>query len=277
MIETERFAGRLSGPALLLLGGVHGDEKPGTLALERLVADLRSGAVAPSRGSVVVVPRVNAEACAAGKHAVDENLNRIVFRHENPVTLEQRLANELLPLFDAADVVLDLHSAPAPTRPFAFLDEESPEIRAWADALGVDFLVAGWPALYAGAGHVTTTEQAKSRGKRGLTVEVGQNDDPAGAERGYLFALRTLAHFGLIEPVPAPLSARRLRLTQVVRREREGAFARPWENFDRVAKGEAVARYADGVELLAEADAFVIMPYAAAALGEEWYYLAVES
>lgn len=244
-------------------------------ALAKLLDQLHAGRIRLLRGKVTVAARVNAAAAKRGVHFIEENLNRIVRRHDASATHEQRLANELIPLIDAADAVLDLHGTPAPTRPFVFLDDESPENRAWADKLGADYLLCGWPALYSDGKTVTTTEYAQSRGKRALTVEVGQNDDAACAETGLAFALRSLAHFGLTSaasPVPAP---RALRLTRVVYREREGAFARPWKNFDTVNEGEVLARYADGVESTAPGDGVVIMPFEGAEFGSEWFYLAV--
>lgn len=274
MIDTVRFDSLSPGPHLLFLGGVHGDETPGILALVKLLGDLHTGGVRLVRGKLTIIPRVNAGAVKRGLHFLEENLNRIVKRHGAPATHEQRLANELIGHLDAADAVLDLHGTPAPTRPFVFLDDESPENRSWAEALGADYLLCGWPALYSGGKTVTTTEYAQSRGKRALTVEVGQNDDVASAALGHAFALRSLAHFGLTTPVSPANPPRALRLTRVVYREREGAFARPWSNFDPVKSGEVLARYADGVELTASEDGFMLMPFAGAELGGEWYYLA---
>lgn len=275
MIDTARFDSLAPGPHLLLLGGVHGDEKPGSLALEKLSVEIQSGRLRLLRGKITIAARVNAEALTLGRHFIEENLNRIVRRYGAPATHEQRLANELVSLLDAADAVLDLHGTPAPSRPFVFLDDESPDNRAWADALGVDFLLSGWPALYAGGRTVTTTEYAQALGKRALTVEAGQNDEPKSAELGFAFALRSLAHFGLTAPVAPAGAARPLRFTRVVYRERDGAFAREWKNFDPVKRGELLARRAGGAELTAPEDGYVLMPFEGAEIGKEWYYLAV--
>lgn len=275
MIDARRYFSRGPGPRVLLLGGVHGEEKPGVLALERLDAELASDGLSLARGQLTIVPRANAEAVARGLHFVDENLNRVVRPHPAPANREQALASELAALIAAHDAVLDLHGTPAPTVPFVFLDDESVPVRGWAEALGAEYLILGWPALYAGSDALTTTGYAQSLGKRALTVEAGRNDDPAAAEFAFDAARRAIAHFGLIIGTPRRPRPKALRLTAMVRREREGKFARPWKNFDPVAKGEPIARYADGVELLAPEDAFVVMPYEAAAVGEEWYYLAV--
>lgn len=272
MLDTVCFDSLSPGPHLLFLGGVHGDENPGVASLVSLLEDLYAGRVRLLRGKLTIVARVNAGAVKRGVHFLDENLNRIVKPHDAPATHEQIIVNELLPLLDAADAVLDLHGTPAPTRPFVFLDDESPESRAWAEALGADYLLSGWPALCPGG--KTTAEYALSKGKRALTIEVGQNDDASCAALGRGFALRSLAHFGLTAPASQTKPSRVLRLTAVVFREREGTFARPWSNFDPVKEGQVLARYADGAELTAPEDGFVIMPFEGAELGGEWYYLA---
>lgn len=275
MIDAHRFFSRGPGPRVLLLSGVHGEEKPGVIALERLAAEFSSGRLTLARGQLTVVPRVNAEAVARGVHFIDENLNRIVRPHEAPANREQGLAAELAALIAAHDAVLDIHGTQAPSAPFVFLDDESVPVRGWAEALGAEFLVTGWPALYPDSDAGTTTQYAQGLGKRALTVEAGRNDDPAAAEFAFDAARRAIAHFGLIVGRPRRPRPKALRLTEVVRREREGSFVRPWKNFDPVTKGQVIARYVDGVELAAPEDSFVVMPYEAAAVGEEWYYLAV--
>ncbi|MBI5247240.1 MAG: succinylglutamate desuccinylase/aspartoacylase family protein [Elusimicrobia bacterium] len=271
MIETVRLTGPQSGPTVLILGGVHGEEKPGWMSVERLIA---SGPKL-ERGTALLTPRVNALAVSRGLHHIDENLNRIVRRHESPRTHEQKLANELIALIDSADVVLDMHGAPAPTVPFAFLDDEAAPNKAWAEALGCDWLITGWPALYEHAGTMTSTEYAQSRGKRDLTIEVGCNTDESSAARGVEFGLRTLAHFGLIGRRPAPKKPGILRMRRLILREEAGRFVRPWANFHRVAKGELIARYDNGNEIRADEDSYIVMPFADAPVGAEWLYLAV--
>lgn len=275
MIDALRFFSPGPGPRVLLLGGVHGDEKPGVLALERLAAEFQSGRLSLARGQLTVVPRANREAVERGLHFVDVNLNRIVRPQPAPANHEQGLAGELAALIAAHDAVLDLHGTSAPTVPFVFLDDESVPVRGWAEALGADFLLTGWPALYAGSDALTTTGFAQSLGKPALTLEAGRNDDPLAAEFAFDAARRAIAHFGLIVGAPRRPKPRALRLTAVVRREREGKFARPWKNFDPVIEGEVLARYADGVELTACEDGVVVMPFEGAATGEEWFYLAV--
>ncbi len=86
LIDTVSFDSLVPGPRLLFLGGVHGDENPGMLALSRLLADLQAGKIRLLRGKVTVAARVNAGAAKRGLHFLEENLNRIVKRHDAPAT-----------------------------------------------------------------------------------------------------------------------------------------------------------------------------------------------
>ena len=66
-----------TGPDVLLTAGNHGDEYEGQIALLKLMRELEPGAV---RGRVIIVPRLNLPAAAAGRRTspVDGgNLNRL--------------------------------------------------------------------------------------------------------------------------------------------------------------------------------------------------------
>ncbi len=274
-VDALSFQGPAPGPNLLFLGGVHGDERPGVEALDRLARELAHGRLRLTRGHLCIVPRVNAAAVAANRRFIDENLNRIVTRHVAPKTQEQGVANALVPYLDDADVLLDLHATSARTAPFAFLDDEAPPMRAWADTSGARFVLTGWRALYPGNKTPTTTDYMLDRGKRALTVELGQKADPEAAHVGYGACLRTLAHFGLLSGVSDTQRPHCLKLTRVVYRERQGALTREWTNFDAVSAGTPIGQYEDGTTLASERDGYVVMPNPDAPLGEEWFYLAV--
>jgi predicted deacylase len=277
VIETRTFAAPEPGPRVLLFAGVHGDEIPGVLGLEALAAELSAGKIQLFKGAVTVAARVNAAALAQNRHFLDENLNRIMGAPSPAGGRERGLAAELAALIETHDAVLDLHATQEPSRPFAFLDDETPACRAWADVLGVDFLLAGWPALYVAEKTLTTTEHAARRGKLALTVEIGDNADPHGPALARAIAHNALARLGVAAGGIAVRPPRLLRLVSAPRRSGPGAFAKPWKSFDRVRAGEPLARYEGGEELRSPVDGFVVMPHAQAAIGEEWYYLAADS
>ncbi|MDE4132621.1 succinylglutamate desuccinylase/aspartoacylase family protein [Phaeobacter sp. QD34_3] len=98
------------GPTVLLMGGVHGDEYEGQIAISNLA---RSLAAEEIRGRVIFLPMANAPAAEAGLRTSpidDGNLNRL-FPGDPSGTPSQVIAHyieeELLPL---CDVMVDLHS-----------------------------------------------------------------------------------------------------------------------------------------------------------------------
>jgi predicted deacylase len=99
-----------AGPTVLLVGGNHGDEYEGQIALGRVIRD-----VAPDQvtGRLIILPAANFPAARAGRRTspIDGgNLNRS-FPGEAAGTLTQQIAHHiesvLLPM---ADAVIDIHS-----------------------------------------------------------------------------------------------------------------------------------------------------------------------
>jgi hypothetical protein len=66
-----------------------------------------------------------------------------------------------------------------------------------------------------------------------------------------------------------------LSLVDVIDRlDSADAFVREWSSFNKLAKGELIATRADGTELRAPEDGFIVFPDHKALPGNEWFYLA---
>lgn len=91
------------GPTVLVVGGIHGDERPGYRAAARFVG------VEPTAGTVVVVPRANRVAIEAGTRTGEHgDLNRKFPTGETPTTPLARAIWKVVERHDP-DVVIDLH------------------------------------------------------------------------------------------------------------------------------------------------------------------------
>ena len=112
------YAGQRSGPRLIILGAVHGDEVCGTLALRRIRAELDNGRLRIAAGSVTLVPVTNPLAFQLARRAGERDLNRRLCPVAHPRDFEDHVANWLCPLLASHDVLLDLHSFRAPGTPF---------------------------------------------------------------------------------------------------------------------------------------------------------------
>lgn len=277
------------GKTLAVMGAVHGNEHCGTEAITRLLADLDQGAVALKRGTLQLMPTANPRAYAQKVRFVERNLNRYLFPKQEKRHYEDHLDPIVCSFLDRADVLLDLHSYASQGGPFVFLGgtQSRPEEVAYARALGVRDFVCGWAEAFGSGGKggdkesQGTTEYARANGALAVTLECGHHSNADAADIGYRAILRALAHFDmldadcaaarLLEAGTAPEAQRCVWMKSVFYRDPGAGFVKPWQHFDRVAKGETLALLDTG-PLLAPEDGHIILPKASAAVGDEWFF-----
>jgi uncharacterized protein len=309
--KSVTYSATRPGVDLLVTGAVHGSEKCGTTAILRMMGDLDSGAVQLAAGSVTFVPITNPKAYLQNTRNGDRNLNRRLRPTTAPKEFEDHVANWLCPLMAKHDVLLDLHSFQAQGRAFVMVGPEDnagalePTKHAalelaLAKRLGVSRAVDGWLSTYAkgverrkayaishperakNVDHdaqygVGTTEFMRSTSGYALTLECGQHADPLAPEVGYDAIRNTLAHLGIAPAIadPESRSMEGLHLYEVIDKiDKDDAFAKPWQSFDPIAKGELIGTRASGIEFHAPTDGFIVFPNAMAEAGAEWFYLA---
>ena len=312
-LRVHQFKSLHGGPRLIVLGAVHGTEFCGARGIERVVAELDSGALNLVRGSVTLVPVTNPLAYQKGERNGDRNLNRNLRPTDTPQDFEDRIANVLCPMLAEHDVLLDLHSFQAPAEPFAMLGPvnnqgslepfaHAAQEEALVRCLGPRRVVEGWLSTFAvgvqerlsrthpteraqllstdPAYGVGTTEYMRSRGGYSITLECGQHHDPSAPEVAYQAIRNTLAHLRLIDAPPPVLrqDVELLRLTRVVDRyHADDRFTREWSSFDPVTAGTCIAHRHDGTPVLAPQDGFIVFPNPRSPAGNEWFYLAERS
>lgn len=309
--KSVHFASPQPGKRLLVLGAVHGNELAGTKGIQRVLAEIDAGQLVITKGSVTFVPITNPLAHERKQRNGDRNLNRNLGPTDTPQEFEDHIANWLCPLMAQHDVLLDLHSFQANGKPFVMVGPlnntgtlepftHAAEEEAMALILGVDRFVDGWLGTYArGVANrrarmgntmtrqqsldadprygVGSTEYFRSTGGYALTLECGQHDDPQGPEVAYRAILNTLAHLGLIDrPAPQPTkNIEALSIYEVIDRLHvDDNFSRGWQSFDVLKEGDLIGTRADGTQVLAETDGYILFPNAKAGVGQEWFYLA---
>jgi predicted deacylase len=313
-LQAHRYAGLEPGPKLIVTGAVHGNETCGTRAIERVIGELSRGEIEVSRGVLTLVPVANPLAFANARRTGDRNLNRRLQPAVTPADNEDRIANVLCPWLAEHDVLLDLHSFRNPGRPFVLRGpaDNAGALEPFAHAaeearlaahVGPARIVDGWMEAYAGgieqrrarlaatsgvAAAVTedasygvgTTEYMRSQGGYGITLECGQHDDPAAPEVGYLAIRQAIALLGLadlpLRPPVHPLECLHLA-TVIDRHHADDRFVQTWSSFDPLTEGELIARRADGSEVRAPGDGYIVFPDPGALPGHEWFYLAQQS
>ena len=312
-LRVHQFVGLERGPALIILGAVHGSEKSGTRGIERVLKELDSGKLTITYGRLTLVPVTNPLAYQKGERNGDRNLNRNLCPTATPQDFEDRIANALCPLLAQHDALLDLHSFQSPGEPFAMIGpaNNTGNLEPFAHAdqeqslalrLGPRRMVEGWLSTYAKGVQerlartpstdragllstdprygVGTTEYMRSQGGYAITLECGQHADPAAPDVAYRAIRNTLAHLGLVEEAdPAPHNdVEFLRLSQVIdRHHADDKFVQVWSSFDPVQAGQLIGTRYDGTPVLASADGYIVFPNGNATKGNEWFYLAQRS
>ncbi|OYU43976.1 MAG: succinylglutamate desuccinylase [Burkholderiales bacterium PBB4] len=312
-LRVHQFLGLEPGPALIVLGAVHGSEQSGSRGIERVLQELDSGALVLARGRLTMVPVTNPLAYQKVERNGDRNLNRNLRPTAQVQDFEDLIANVLCPLLAQHDGLLDLHSFQSPGRAFAMIGpanntgplepfSQAEKEQALALRLGPNRIVEGWLSTYAtgvqerlartpGSDRagllstdpsygVGTTEYMRTQGGFAITLECGQHADPAAPDVAYRAIRNTLAHLGLVDeaPPPACTDVEFLRLAQVVDKlHGDDAFAKVWSSFDPVHKGQLIGTRHDGTEVTASADGYIVFPNAKATQGNEWFYLAQRS
>lgn len=274
-INSFTFKANKEGPVLALLGGVHGNEVCGPKALTELVEELQSGKIKLLSGTVIIIPICHEAAFNAGKRQIEENLNRVFCRHANPKTLEQQLANEIIPLIEKAAYVLDIHSFHQPGQAVIFQDYATDGCTFLTSALPAKYKIVGWPDLYDTAENGYSTERfAHEHNMIGATFEAGFHEDPQAVIVAKKAALNVLRLLHMIEgAVETDGEPQTIQMTDVIYKQKEGHFVRPMSNIELFRKGEPVVLLDDGGQIVMPDDGMVLLANEKAQINAEWFYV----
>lgn len=278
MIALTEFIAPREGPSVLFLGAIHGNEKCGPHAINKVISDIQVGRLSLERGHAAFVPICNPLAYMRGVRCVDENLNRVLRPTKSPHSYEGTLANILCSLIDRYDVILDIHSITARGKPFICLDYPTEGNLALARILGPDIAILGWPELSEKIGPAylayDTTAYAANLRKDSVLIECGQHTDYSSVDTAYRAVVNALRHYCVVPGRVTPHTLTEIKMSQVFfRRHEMDRLVRGWNHLDQVQAGEAIISNADGTTIVAPHDAYIIMPNPDAEVAEDWLYL----
>ena len=274
------YGGDTDGPLVIGIGGMHGNEPAGALALQRVLQALRA-AEAPFRGSFVALAG-NRAALARGRRYIDEDFNRawsrervIRLRSRRPspdATSEELEQRDLLARLDAElaqrrgpAVCLDLHTTSAAGTPFAVIGD-TPQNRRFAFRLRAPVVLGLEERLES-----TILNHLGEEGHAAIGFEGGQHDSPS-AVAIHMAVIRTvLATAGCIRtedmPPPAhtdadpdaPPPVVEVCHHHVIREGDEFVMEPGFTNFQPVERGQVLARDRRGPIRAAESGQ-ILMP-----------------
>jgi predicted deacylase len=273
--------GESSGPTIIVVGGIHGNEPAGIRAAERVLARL-SRDDAGIRGELVAFGG-NLGALRLGRRYIDKDLNRLWSdeKIERAKKSPQRDAEdrELLDLLSAIEdtmarargdvYVLDLHTTSAAGTPFVLFGDTRRQRRFGCSfpipvVLGLEEQVEG---VLSGC--------TNARGCVSVAIEGGQHDDPASIDNLEACIWIALVSAGAIEKQRLPehddayrlLDRRRGSLPRVmevtarqaITADDQFRMAPGFANLDHARAGQLLAHDKNG-ELRAPRDMLVILP-----------------
>lgn len=277
-----RYGDRRTGPLVIAMAGIHGNEPSGVLACERVLDRLRSGQP-PMRGELVALTG-NLEALRRGVRFVARDLNRAWSEDDVATVLgadistaaedeEQRELHAALletVLGANGDVYfIDLHTSSADGPPFVTIGDTLRNRRLAMAVplpviLGLEEQVDGALLEYMNnSGHVT------------MGVEAGRHDHDSSVDHHEAVLWLTLVAAGLLEPADLPererLEARLRRASAGIPRiveVRHRHVVRPGDgfrmepgycNFTPVERGQVLAHDARG-PIRSPAKGLVLLP-----------------
>jgi len=240
-----RITAPAEGPKAVILGSVHGDEPGGYLAIKELLSRFARGSLQLQRGSLTLAVG-NELALERRVRKVEHNLNRL-FRSEpiaTPASYEERRAEELKALLNAADYMMDLHATSQSTPPFAMCESH---LLDEAREMGFARIVTGWRELGDDSLGGDTESYANAAAGKGFTVETGQRDSAESPANAMDAARRFLRHLGMVPydtAVQPELAVFKL-FSSINVDEAAFKYARAFRSFDRLNDGELIGQEGD--------------------------------
>jgi len=199
-IAAHVFQGDREGPNVTITGGIHGDELPPVVIIQRLAEILDANEIS---GRITLIPLCNPpsfESFTRNTPTDMQNLNR-VFPGTGDSWLTDLIARKLNEyIAPRTDVLLDLHSGGAvPTVDYVYVMNAPDISRAFL-----------FPTLYQGKSYKGTlgTHLIEQQGTRVVVAEIGGGGqlDEVYLERGLAGVVNALRHLGTLpgDVLPAP-------------------------------------------------------------------------
>lgn len=280
------------GPVVVFIGGIHGNEPAGVLALKQLLRELKE--VEKDLGGSVYGLLGNRAALAKGKRFLEVDLNRI-WTHEAVAALDdlgglQQEHKEQLELWNCLEKIvekhkgpfyfMDLHTTSAPTVPFmtvndSLLNRSFTSNYPLPVVLGIEEYLDG-PLL----------SYINSLGYVAFGFEAGQHEDQLSVQNCYDFAVISLRITGILNEQTCDCWKHRGRLTEQTShlkqfyeitfrhaiKDRDQFDLKPgYRNFQKL-KNDEILGYEGSLELKANKGSQLFMPLYQGQ-GDDGYFL----
>jgi succinylglutamate desuccinylase len=246
------FKGELPGPTVVIMGGVHGNEPGGVIAINKLLPGFSI-----KRGKVHFVI-ANLKAIELNVRETEMNMNR-AFKDESLLTEPQKKsyerlrALEIMPYLDESDALLDIHSSSTMgSIPFVICEPHSFEV---ASRLPFSIVSNGWDKIHPGG----TDYYMNKKGGMGICIECGYHLDKEAPDIAENSIMTFLTLMNLIDGViPSKNSDQKhVHAYYVYHTVDDFKLVRKFDDFEEIKKGILIGT--DGsLEINASEDGVII-------------------
>ena len=265
------FVGKQPGPTVTIMGGVHGNEPSGVIAIAKLLPNFSI-----ARGKVHLII-ANLRAIEQNVRETDMNMNR-AFKDESLFadrrqleSYERKRALEIMPYLDESEALLDIHSSSSEkSTPFSICEPHSFDI---VSRLPFQIVSHGWDVIHPGG----TDYYMNKKGGRGICIECGYHldkDGPAMAENSIQAFLILM---GLIDGDIPPKTPNQkiIYAHDIYHTKTNFKIARKFGDFEEIKKGEVIG--VDGeIEVRALEDTVIIFARNVEGKGEAFVLAKIE-
>ena len=258
--------GKESGPTSIILVGIHGNEKCGVYAMEKLLPSLEI-----ERGRVFI-GYGNPRAIEQDVRFTETNINRM-FKSDELISEGDRNSYEysraqfLKKYLDQADALLDVHSSFTPgARPFIICE---PNAKGIVEYLPMDLVVSGFDKWQPGG----TDYYMNANGKIGICVECGYLGDSAAtqmAEQSIIAFLTARGHIKGDSKIYQQSSAKVYSL--YITKTDKFRLSKPFEDFEKILAGQIIGIDGDE-EIKSPKDSFILFARDRNKIGDEAFLL----
>jgi len=264
--EFIKLTGKQTGATSIVLVGVHGDEKCGIEALNKLLPNLKI------EKGIVWFGYGNPRAIKANKRFTETNLNRMfkkekMLSRKEKVSYEYKRAQFLKTYFNQVDVLLDIHASFTPnSKPFVICEANAKGI---VEFLPIDLVVFGFDKVEPGG----TDYYMNNIGKIGICLECGYMKDPQSikmAEESIIAFLKAREHI-LNDLSPRKRSDKyiyQLYLTKT----NDFTLSKQFNDFEEIEKDQLIGIDGDK-EVYAKKKSFILFARNREQIGEEAFLL----
>ena len=259
--------GKKVGPMSIILVGIHGNEKCGVEALEKILPTLKI------ENGTVFFAYGNPEAIKKNVRFTEANLNRM-FKPEELMSEQEKNSYEysrsrfLLAYLKKSDYLLDIHASTSiDSRRFVICEENANLITS---VLPVDLIVSGFDKVEPGG----TDYYMNKIGKIGICIECGYLGDPKSTETAEESISSFLMATGNIKgDISEKYTQTRIKMTGIYYTHTNNfRLAKEFKDFEELKQGQLIG-YDDDEEIIANSDSIILFAQNTKTKGDEAFLI----